>query len=134
MVQMCDLTVDQLLIHANELSQKHWGVDYTGAIELTNRHWKNFNGKYICTMLDFKNPPARHKIIAMSKKRNAERTDAEVLGTLLHELVHWRLHTTGVPYRDSNPEFIKECLRVGAPISQSSSAQWAYKQYMQSYT
>jgi predicted SprT family Zn-dependent metalloprotease len=131
---MCDLTVDQLLLHANELSQKHWGVDYTGMIELTNRRWKNTNGRYLAIVSRGLEDVPESRIIVMSKKRNAERTDAEVLGTLLHELVHWRLHSTHRPYRDINSEFVAECLRVGAPISQATSAQWAYKQYNKAYT
>ncbi|WP_243767358.1 hypothetical protein [Paenibacillus agricola] len=52
-----------------------------------------------------------------------------MLGTLLHELVHWRLATEGIPHRDVNDEFIAECVRVGAPISGSTSAQNAYREY-----
>jgi predicted SprT family Zn-dependent metalloprotease len=130
-VQMCDLTVDQLMQHANELSLQHWGVEYTGMIELTNRRWKNINGRYLAMVGPEAELIPESRIIVMSRKRNAERSIEEVLGTLLHELVHWRLHSTGVNHRDGHFEFIAECLRVGAPISQSLSAQFAFKRYME---
>lgn len=35
----------------------------------------------------------------------------------------------GKPHRDSDPEFIQECVRVGAPISGTQAAQKALKRY-----
>lgn len=115
----------RLLTLANELARKHWGVDYTGTIELVNNKWRCFNGMYRW------NNTTGLRQIRMSGPRNAERTPEEVEKTLLHELVHWRLHTTGVPASDTDYEFIAECLRVGASISNARKAQDAYKRYEQ---
>jgi SprT-like protein len=115
----------RLLALANELSRKHWGVDYTGTFALGNRRWRQYNGMYVF------NKAKDLREIRMDTYRNAERTPEEVEMTLLHELVHWRLREQGVPSLDTDDEFIAECLRVGASISKVSSAQKAYRTYMQ---
>lgn len=130
-----NLTLDELYAAANEMCRKWWGVDYTGKIELTRRPWRRTNG--VCRYR--KNDSGYVVTIVMSEKRNAERTRDEVLETLLHELVHWRLFTDGlsrdgIAYakrvsRDDSPEFVRECLRVGAPFSGTKSAQYAAKLY-----
>lgn len=119
---------ERLLTLANELSRKHWGVDYTGTISLVNYEWRNYFGK-------FRHKRNRNDLslmdIRMSAVTNARRTPDEVMRTLLHELVHWRLFVTGRAYRDTDDEFIAECLRVGASISQARKAQEAYRRYQQ---
>ncbi|WP_262384562.1 hypothetical protein [Paenibacillus terrae] len=67
----------------------------------------------------------------MSVVVNASRSEEAVLGSLLHELVHWRLCTLGLPYDDVAYVFISECLRVGAPISHARSAREAYQRFKQ---
>lgn len=104
---------------ANVLARKHWGVDYTGTIELVNRKWRACLGMYVPTRC----------AIRMSAQTNAEYTYEEIADTLLHELVHWRLHTLGEPFCDENDEFIAECLRVGATLSNAPSAVRAYERY-----
>jgi hypothetical protein len=121
-------TVDDLYQWANKLAQKYWGVDYDAIIELKNRIWKNINGRFLAS----RNVPGADKIpsiIQMCTKRNSERTTVEVRLTLLHELVHWRLYTTGIPHRDTNNQFIAECFRVGASISKATRAQRAFEAY-----
>lgn len=54
---------------------------------------------------------------------------SEVLDALLHELVHWYLFTQGLPFGDGDEDFVKEALRVGAPISGTREAQRAAYQY-----
>jgi len=114
----------RLLALANELSRKHWGVDYTGTFELVNRHWRSQFGQFHHT----RDKSVQH--IRMSAATNAERTPEEVEQTLTHELVHWRLFTLDQPFRDYNDEFITECIRVGASISKARIAQEAYQRYM----
>lgn len=116
---------DELKRIANELALEHWGVPYTGKFELVNRKWRRMNGCFI-----FNNKTGEHSI-RMSSKVNAERTREEVIGTLLHELVHWRLWSLGLPAHDSDDEFIAECIRVGAPISGSKIAKQAHERYLQ---
>lgn len=114
----------RLLTLANELARKHWGVDYTGTLTLVDREWRLYNGRY------FWRADNSRQEIRMSVRRNAERTPEEVERTLLHELVHWRLQTMGRPSRDTDDEFIAECLRVGASISKARAAQDAYKRFI----
>lgn len=114
---------ERLLKRANELAQLHWGVDYPGTLRLVNRHWRAYNGRYLGR------PAEGLQEIVMSAQRNAERPPEDVERTLLHELVHWRQHSQGLPARDTDYEFIAECLRVGASISRGTSAQAAYKRY-----
>lgn len=68
-------------------------------------------------------------IIRMSKPKNDAHDSEWVYGNLLHELVHWRLKTKGIPFRDDDREFVKECIRVGAPFSETQKAQAAVKKY-----
>ncbi|MFW5434289.1 SprT-like domain-containing protein [Paenibacillus apiarius] len=106
------------------MCRKHWGVDYTGTIELVNREWSSMNGCFIHSREE------GIQKIRMSTKVNTRRPREDVIGTLLHELTHWRLWTQKIPHRDINYEFIAECIRVGAPISRARSAQEAYKRYL----
>ena len=117
-------TLEGLHVIANELCRKHWGVDYTGTIELVNRDWSCMNACFIS------NRAKGTQKIRMSTKVNTRRPKEDVIGTLLHELVHWRLWTQEVPHSDVAYEFIAECIRVGAPISRTRSAQDAYKRYL----
>ncbi|WP_010494984.1 hypothetical protein [Paenibacillus elgii] len=118
-----DLTLDELYAAANEMCRRHWGVDYTGTIELVNREWKAAEARYGWRGTEY-------RAIRMSRKTNARLTREDVLGNLLHELVHWRLHTLGVPFDDTDDEFIAECLRVDAPLSYAKGAQQAYRTYL----
>lgn len=116
----------QLYDLADKLSLKWWGVKYDGLIELKNRRWKNTRGQFIKPL---KSVNDGRPIIEMCSKRNAERTAEEVEGTLLHELVHWRLWSIGLPHRDHNKEFVLEAIRVEAPISGAKNAQLAFEKY-----
>lgn len=109
---------------ANEMALEHWGVEFTGTVRLVNYRWSCTNGRY--------RGDRRTGLqeIKMSAIRNAERTPDEVRKTLLHELVHWRLHSQELPSRDTDDEFIVECLRVGASISRARSAWAAYEAYL----
>lgn len=105
---------------ANEICQRHWGVDFVGTISLVSRDWKRKGAHY--------DPNTQE--ICMSKLRNKRMGRDLVIGCLTHELVHWRLHTTGQPYHDTDESFVAECLRVGAPLSRTGIAQRVYERYM----
>lgn len=111
---------------ANDLARKHWGVDYTGTLALVNRPWRR---RFACFRFSRHDDSIRE--IRMSAHENAARPEEDVIGSLLHELVHWRLLSLGLPYNDTDYEFIAECLRVDAPISQARSAQEAYRRFKQ---
>lgn len=113
---------ERLLGRANELAQFHWGVDYTGTLRLVNRDWRIYNGYFV------RSPEGLQEIV-MSAQKNAKRPPEDVERTLLHELVHWRQYLVGQPARDTDFEFIAECLRVGASISKGALAQAAFDRY-----
>ena len=119
-----DFTLEELYDHANDMSWKHWGVPFHDTIELVNEDWSVQNAVFI---YDRK---TGERTIQMSTERNVIRSEEGVLKSLLHELVHWRLHSLGLPCRDEDPEFIEECLRVGANISLAKKAQLAYQQFL----
>jgi len=125
-VKKTELLAEQARLHAlaNELARKHWGVDYTGTIKLTRRFWRNQQAAYVF------NDSTGLREIRMSTTVNATLTPDSVEGNLLHELVHWRLQTQGIPCGDTSPAFIAEIIRVGAPVSQDRYAQAAYRQYL----
>lgn len=115
----------RLLALANEMARRHWDVDYTGTLTLTNRYWRRMDAAFA-----FNSETGRQEI-RMSAPVNAEYGEEATYGNLLHELVHWRLYTQGLPFSDEADEFIAECLRVGAPISGATSARKAYERYLQ---
>lgn len=120
-----DLTIEELYKYANELTQRNWGIPFDADIELVNRKWKRCNG-YLSI-----NTKENKQVIKFSKIRNSERTKQEVLSTLLHELVHWRLYNEGKPFNDEDVHFVEECLRVGAPISGTKLAKEAFNRYQE---
>lgn len=122
--KLSDISHAELITKANELSRKWWGVDYTGAIELVKRNWCS---RHACFIGNYNDPTVQ--IIRMSKPTNDRFTTEEVYRNLLHELVHWRLYTQGVPCSDDDREFVEECIRVGAPFSETQKAQAAAKKY-----
>lgn len=124
-VENGDLSLDELYWHADEFCRKWWGISFTGRIELINRKWRCYYGKF-----HYRTDDPSASFVRMSRKTNAERTKDEVLRTLLHELVHWRNFMTGLPFDDTDDEFIRECIRVGASISGTQSAQAAYKRFI----
>lgn len=128
-----NLTLDELYASANEMCRKWWGTEYTGTISLVKRNWKRQFAAF-----RYWDRGAR-TTIEMSTKVNESLPREEVLGNLLHELVHWRLFTTTLERDgfdrawtvagDDSPEFVRECIRVGAPFSGTKKAQQAAKLY-----
>ncbi|SDI28874.1 hypothetical protein [Alteribacillus bidgolensis] len=119
-----NFTLNELYKSANDMCLKHWGVEYSDQIELVHTNWSVQNAVFIYDR------GTGERIIRMSTKRNAIRSKEGVLQSLLHELVHWRLHLQGLPCRDEDPEFIEECINVGANISLAKKAQLAFEQFM----
>ncbi|ATO50976.1 hypothetical protein P4V86_15575 [Brevibacillus laterosporus] len=119
-----NLTLCELYEVANEMCRKHWGVDYTGIIELKRRNWR----RRLACFSTRRNEP-EYAAIRFCSVVNAQQTRDEVIDTLLHELVHWRLWSLGLPHRDVDPEFVRECIRVGTSFSQTTAAQRAVKLY-----
>ncbi|MGG4453160.1 hypothetical protein [Brevibacillus porteri] len=119
-----NLTLDELYAAANEMCRKWWETEYTGTIRLTSVNWHRREACFAHSTNGFSVQEIR-----MSRKVNARFTREHVLGNLLHELVHWRLFTQGIPHTDADPEFVRECIRVGAPFSLSKKAQRAAELY-----
>ena len=114
------MNLEELYAAANKFAQTHWGIPYTGKIELVNTKWKRVGAKVIL---------GKTPIIRMSKKTNERLGPDVVKQCLLHELVHWYLYTNGKPFADDAEEFVKECVRVGAPFSKTKKAQLAAAVY-----
>lgn len=115
------VTLDELYFQAGEFCREHWNVPFTGRIEIVKTKWRWQLGCFIPAL----------ETICFSEWRNRERWRFQVYDTLLHELVHWRLFKTGRPYRDTDPEFVRECLRVGAKLSGAKAAQGAAKKVLE---
>ncbi|RXZ78093.1 hypothetical protein EBB07_28995 [Paenibacillaceae bacterium] len=113
------VTLDELYEFGKEKSLEFWNRDFTCKITLVKTYWKDQLGVYY---------PDR-ETIAFSEHMNATQSKKKVLDTMLHEMVHWHLHTSGKEYDDEDFGFIEECLRVGCGLSQSSSARRAYVMY-----
>lgn len=122
------MNLEELYKEAHTLCQKHWGVDYTGTIELVEEEWHLLNAD-----IEFRKSCPTYANIRMSKPKNQKRSREDISKTLLHELVHWRLRTIGQPFRDFDKEFIQEALRVGASISMAEDAQLAFRKYGAGY-
>ncbi|WP_340028933.1 hypothetical protein MHB71_04780 [Paenibacillus sp. FSL H7-0940] len=116
---------ERLLKRANELAQLHWGVDYTGTLRLQTRKWARKEAAF-AYMTD-----GSVQEIRMSAPTNARLTPEEVEANLLHELVHWRLWSLGIPCGDEEREFVAEAIRVGASISHAKRAREAYERYLE---
>ena len=110
-----------LYAFAKEQAQLHWQREFDIEIELVDRKWSATGGMYI------RNTETGRKWIRMSKLMNKARTWEQVQATLLHEMVHWHMHTSGLPYHDEDVDFAMECLRVGASISRTKRAQHAMR-------
>ena len=67
----------------------------------------------------------------MSAPVNARKSPVMVADNLLHELVHWRLWTLGLPCDDTDSEFIAECMRVGTSLSAGKCDEDALKRFVQ---
>lgn len=119
----CTFTERDLQSFAQQYARKYWNRDFDGKVELVNQDWKRQMGCYV-TCRDGR------KLIRMSRVRNLRSSNEAVLGTLKHELVHWFLHTTNKNFDDESEEFVKECLRIQAPLSHAKSAQAALGVYM----
>lgn len=117
---LSDVSLYELYCFAREKSMEFWGREFDIEIELVNTYWKNQNGSYIYYIQEDRS------VIRMSSKRNMYRSKEQVLSTLLHEMVHWHLHTIGLPYHDDDKEFIEEIQRVGSHISGTKKAQKAF--------
>lgn len=116
-----DMSKETLQIYAHRFSMACWGVPFTGEVEIVPYDWKRKLGRFLC----------EGSVIKFSKKMNGRQTMEEVLKTLLHELVHWRLHTTGKPAGDDSREFVEEAIRVGASFSGTQAAIKAVAAYGQ---
>jgi len=120
---MPEVTMEWLEKQAKQLVKKHWNINDIPTIILATRtdaitlerklDWDNYSGFYCANI----------ESIVMNNERNKDFTLRTVKRILLHELVHWRLHTTRQPYRDSDVEFAKELIRVGLGRRHNSDEQ-----------
>lgn len=106
---------------AKEFAREYWDVELTCPIEFVNREWVSTRAYFAS------NRETGECKIVMNHKVNQRRGTGPTIETLKHELTHWYLWSIGEPYGDDDPEFIRECLRIGASISGTKKAQEALK-------
>lgn len=111
---------------AKEYARKYWGVEFDCRIIFVNREWKRLNAsfRYWIDGSDCE--------IRLNLKRHDLYGAEEYLKILKHEMVHWYLWREGKSNGDDDPEFIRECLRVGASISSTKKAKQAYQRVVAS--
>lgn len=117
-----EVTLDELYEFAKNKSKLLWNREFTCRIEMINTYWKQQLGLYSTDNIT----------IYFSNYKNSEQSKAQIFDTMLHEMVHWHLHTSGQNYSDEDFEFIEECQRVGCALSGDSKAQKAFYNYIQS--
>lgn len=107
---------------AKEMIKKWWNRDDIPSIIISDKRWNRRFAVYW----------SGSKTIEFSKGRISQQIEEygvkHFKETLLHELCHWHLHTTGQPYRDSTTRFAKEIIRVGSHPSGTKTAQDTFKQ------
>ena len=111
--------LEELYNYAKSKAIELWNREFDIEIKVTNANWSRWLGYYTF------NRATNKGYIKMSLRVNSRYSKEEVYGTLLHEMVHWHLHTSNKPFRDSDVEFALECLRVGAPFSSTIAARKA---------
>lgn len=122
----CRFTETELQDFADQYSRLYWHQPFNGRVVLVEAEWKKQLGS-------FQVRRNGEKVIRLSRKTNLTQSDAAVLGTLKHELVHFWNYSLGKPFSDESEAFISECMRIGAPFSQAPSAKKALGNYMQDY-
>lgn len=109
-----ELNQTQLNTLAHELTQKHWNMKFTGHVHLAqSKIWKRRIALYTYAT----------ETITLNRANNLHMSREEIIGALLHELTHWYCFKTNKPYSDVDEYFIRECVRVGAPVSGIVEAQ-----------
>jgi hypothetical protein len=114
-----NVEVKELYLFARQKSMELWNREFTCLIVMVKTFWKNQLGTYSPNKLT----------IHFSEYLNSAYSKEKILDTLLHEMVHWHLHTSGQKYDDEDFEFIAECIRIGCGLSLSSKAQKAFINY-----
>lgn len=114
-----EVTIEELYDFAKIKSKILWNREFDCKIEIIKQYWSKRLGTYW----------PNKRCIHFSQYKNANYSKKEILDTLLHEMVHWHLHTTGKNNEDEDFEFIEECLRVGCGLSQDGAAQRAFRKY-----
>lgn len=120
-----EIELRQLYDYAADQSLKWWGRKFNIEIKLVNTKWRRMLACYEYSKNN-EYPPVIKMSTAINKTLSKERVEKY----LLHEMVHWHLHTNEIPFKDTDETFIKECLRVGAALSGCEKAKEAAKKYM----
>ncbi|ALS22228.1 SprT-like protein [Paenibacillus naphthalenovorans] len=116
------ISLDDLIEFGKKKSKELWNREFTCKVVFVKAYWNSQLGVYY----------PHKETIAFSEYMCATMTEDQIYDTMLHEMVHWHLHTSGRNYHDEDFEFIEECLKVGCGLSQSNSARKAYIQYQKS--
>lgn len=107
---------------AEEIAYEYWGVELTCPIIFVNRKWKRRNACFRYYI----DPNEGGCEIILNHQVRERLGDDKYLRILKHELVHWYLWSTKQPHDDGDEVFVRECLRLGASISETKKAKKAY--------
>lgn len=113
------ISLEQLYDYAKKKSLEFWDREFTGKIELSKRYYTTCNGLYY----------PYQETIRMSEHMNAVYPNEYTYDTLLHELIHWHLHTSGQPFNDSDYEFFIECKKRNVGLAEGLKWDILYNKY-----
>ena len=122
------LELQQLYFYAKVQAMRWWNRKFDIEIKLTDARWRTQLGCYTYSVDNSIQP-----YIKMSTAVNTRLSEEEKFGTLMHEMVHWHLQTSGLPFRDTDEAFVLECMRVGAPFSGAKNAKKAASKAMNNH-
>jgi hypothetical protein len=118
------ITERELTAHAILKCRELWDIDFDIPIVFVNREWKR---KGASIRVDTSSVPLHPIEIRFSKPLVKKWSREKTYKLLLHELVHWYLIKTRQPFEDDHEVFIRECLKVNAPLSKSNKVKEAVK-------
>jgi len=113
-------TEECLQFEANRLAKEFWDIDKYPKVALDFS--EAVDGKGACFTVAY-------QLIEFWSETNRQRSKDQVFDTLLHELCHWYLYTTGQEYNDSDVRFAEELIRVGVGHTHNSNNPDAVKAF-----
>lgn len=93
---------------ATEMALEHWGIRIVGGIDVI------VNARLTRTLGRMSHYSKRNKWVEMGKNFIKYGAPVVIEDVLLHEVTHWILLHSGLPFSDGHPYFENELRRVGA--------------------
>jgi len=119
-----EFTLAEIQNECKKLAKKHWGLSITIPIRMNNRLSTRLGTMKYRTMYGV-NYPIVIEFAGYLKNYNL----STIQTVLLHELTHYAMMTKGLPYKDSDTQFKRECVRVGGSLTRTIGAVGFVHQY-----